>query len=46
MSTSLNPNLNSNSIDIVYDSLKNLNKEVKKTDVDVLKSFGSPALKK
>ena len=46
LSTSLNPNLNSNSIDIVYDSLKNLNKEVKKTDVDVLKSFGTPAAPK
>jgi tape measure domain-containing protein len=35
-----------NSIDIVYDSLKNLNKETKKTNVDVLKSFGTPAAPK
>jgi tape measure domain-containing protein len=34
------------SYDTIYDSLKNLNKETKKTDVDVLKSFGTPAAPK
>ena len=34
------------SYDTVYDSLNKLNKETKKTNVDVLKSFGSPAAPK
>ena len=34
------------SYDTIYDSLKNLNKETKKTNVDVLKSFGTPAATK
>jgi len=33
-------------IDATYQSLNNLNKEVKKTNVDVLKSFGTPAAPK
>lgn len=34
------------SYDTIYDSLNNLNKESKKTNVDVLKSFGTPAAPK
>jgi tape measure domain-containing protein len=34
------------SYDTIYDSLNNLNKETKKTNVDVLKSFGTPAVTK
>ena len=45
LGNAINPNV-PNYIDTVYDSVKNLNKEVKKTNVDVLKSFGSPAAPK
>jgi hypothetical protein len=45
LGNSINPNV-PNYIDTVYDSVKNLNKEVKKTNVDVLKSFGTPAAPK
>jgi len=42
LGNAINPNV-PNYIDTVYDSLKNLNSEVKKTNVDVLKSFATPA---
>jgi tape measure domain-containing protein len=45
LGNAINPNV-PNYIDTIYDSVKNLNKEVKKTNVDVLKSFGTPAATK
>lgn len=45
LGNAINPNV-PNYIDTVYNSVKKLNDETKKTNVDVLKSFGSPALKK
>ena len=45
LGNAINPNV-PNYIDTVYDSVKKLNDETKKTNVDVLKSFGSPAAPK
>ena len=45
LGNALNPNV-PNYIDTIYDSVKKLNDETKKTNVDVLKSFGTPAVTK
>jgi tape measure domain-containing protein len=45
LGNAINPNV-PNYIDTIYDSVKKLNKETKKTNVDVLKSFGTPAAPK
>ena len=45
LSNAINPNV-PNYIDTVYNSVKKLNNETKKTNVDVLKSFGTPAAPK
>jgi hypothetical protein len=45
LSNAINPNV-PNYINTVYDSVKKLNDETKKTNVDVLKSFGTPAATK
>jgi tape measure domain-containing protein len=45
LTNAINPNV-PNYIDTVYNSVKKLNDETKKTNVDVLKSFGTPAAPK
>jgi len=45
LGNAINPNV-PNYIDTIYDSVKKLNNETKKTNVDVLKSFGTPAVTK
>lgn len=45
LGNAINPNV-PNYIDTVYESVKKLNNETKKTNVDVLKSFGTPAAPK
>jgi len=45
LGNAINPNV-PNYIDTVYESVKKLNQETKKTNVDVLKSFGTPAAPK
>ena len=45
LGNAINPNV-PNYIDTVYNSVKKLNDETKKTNVDVLKSFGTPAAPK